>query len=315
VQILSVGEVMVELAPAGASGKKNLMALGFAGDTYNTAIYLARLGAAVGYFTRLGDDPYSQEAVAIMGAEGLNSAGVQCVAGRNPGLYMIANQANGERNFTFWRSQSPAREMFADEASSDAFKHQIKNIPNVYFSGITLAILTAQARAIFFASLKEYRRNGGRVIFDNNYRQALWQNQNEAQAAMQSALECADIALLTDDDYARLWGSAEFNQVLQRCKAAGVIEVVLKCGPNPVRIACRTAQTEFTTGEVPVPAVADVIDTTAAGDSFNAGYLYSRFNNISPAIAADFGNRCARVVIQHRGAIVDREVFLSGVRE
>ncbi|HEY6530354.1 MAG TPA: sugar kinase [Cellvibrionaceae bacterium] len=314
-QILSVGEVMVELAPAGAGGKKNLMTLGFAGDTYNTAIYLARLGASVAYFTRLGDDPYSQQAVATMSAEGLNCAGVEYVAGRTPGLYMIANQANGERNFTFWRNQSPAREMFADEASLNAFKLQLKNASNVYFSGITLAILTEQARAILFALLTEYRRNGGHVIFDNNYRQALWQSQNHAQVAMQSALECADIALLTDDDYARLWGNAEFNQVLQRCKAAGVLEVVLKCGPNPVRIACRTTQTEYTTGEVPVPAVADVVDTTAAGDSFNAGYLYSRFNNISPAIAAGYGSRCARIVIQHRGAIVDRDEFLSGMRD
>jgi 2-dehydro-3-deoxygluconokinase len=250
-----------------------------------------------------------------MSAEGLNCEGVECVAGRTPGLYMIANQANGERNFTFWRSQSPAREMFADDVSLNAFQLQLKNAPNVYFSGITLAILTEQARVTLFAILAGYRRNGGRVIFDNNYRQALWQSLNQAQAAMQSALECADIALLTDDDYARLWGSAEFNQVLQRCKAAGVLEVVLKCGPNPVRIACRTAQTEYTTGEVPVPAVADVVDTTAAGDSFNAGYLYLRFNNISPAIAAAYGSRCARIVIQYRGAIVDRDEFLSGMRD
>jgi 2-dehydro-3-deoxygluconokinase len=184
----------------------------------------------------------------------------------------------------------------------------------VYFSGITLGILSEATRDVFFCLLKEYRSNGGRVIFDNNYRQQLWPSQMQAQKAMQRALECADMALLTDDDYARLWGDVDFNAVLNRCEAAGVTEVVLKCGPNPVRIAVRTDDNIFVTGEIPVPTVPNVLDTTAAGDSFNAGYLFSRLNNNSPAIAADFASRCARIVIQHRGAIVDRETFLAQVQ-
>lgn len=314
VQILSVGEVMVELAPAGIEEGRRLMGLGFAGDTYNTAIYAVRLGLTVGYFSRLGDDLYSSEVLAFMASEGLETTGVETVPGRTPGLYMIANQTNGERSFTFWRGQSPARELFSTDISIAAFKEKLKVSANVYFSGITLGILSDATREIFFGLLKDYRRNGGRVIFDNNYRQQLWLNQTQAQKAMQHALECADIALLTDDDYVRLWGDGDFNAVLKRCEAAGVAEVVLKCGPNPVRIAVRTADDIFTTGEIPVPTVANVLDTTAAGDSFNAGYLFSRLNNNSPAIAADFGSRCARIVIQHRGAIVDRELFLTGLK-
>jgi 2-dehydro-3-deoxygluconokinase len=313
VQILSVGEVMVELAPAGSDGKKRLLSLGFAGDTFNTAIYLARLGVEVEYFTRLGDDPYSVEAIALMCAENINTSGIEIVQGRTPGLYMIANQANGERSFTFWRGQSPARELFSTEASISAFKDQIKNIPYVYFSGISLGILSELARDCFFTSLREYRNAGGRVIFDNNYRQQLWPNKTQAQYAMQQALEHSDMALLTDDDYARLWGDADFNHVLQRCEAAGVLEVVLKCGPNPVRTAFRTSDTPFITSEIPVLFVPAVVDTTAAGDSFNAGYVFSRLKNKSPVEAAEWGNRCARIVIQYRGAIVERDIFLAGI--
>ncbi|MEY4588256.1 MAG: hypothetical protein RL497_332, partial [Pseudomonadota bacterium] len=216
-QIVSVGEVMLELAPAHSEGTKRIMGLGFAGDTYNTAIYLARLGVPVGYFTRLGDDTYSAEVVQLMADEGLNTRGIERVPGRSPGLYMIANQANGERSFTFWRGQSPARELFSTDASIAAFIDLIQHAPYVYFSGITLGILNDVTREKFFALLKEYRANGGKIIFDNNYRQQLWLSQAEAQNAMQQALECADMALLTDDDYQRLWGNAEFNLVLQRC--------------------------------------------------------------------------------------------------
>ncbi|MFO1370203.1 MAG: sugar kinase [Marinagarivorans sp.] len=310
-QILAIGEVMVELSPAGTHHAKPLMALGFAGDTYNTAIYLARLGVDTGYFSRLGDDPYSQQAIASMAAEGLASTGVERVAGRTPGLYIIANQANGERNFTFWRSQSPARELCATPESLANFKNHLQQVQQVYFSGITLAILNPSAQASFFNAIKEFRRQGGRVVFDNNYRQALWPDQLSAQTAMQQALECSDCALLTDDDYARLWGDADFAQVLERCNAAGVTEVVLKRGPQPVALGFRSAQGEFLTDEVAVPKVADVIDTTAAGDSFNAGYLYARSNAKTPIEAAQFGSRCASIVIRHRGAIVERDIFLA----
>lgn len=314
VQILAVGEVMVELAPAGITAEDNLMRLGFAGDTYNSAVYAARLGLKVGYFTRLGDDPYSAQAIARMKAEDLETSGVEMVAGRTPGLYMIANQANGERTFTFWRAQSPARELFASPASIQAFQARLNTTKYVYFSGISLGIISEPAREQFFTLLKIYRSQGGKVIFDNNYRQQLWPEPHEAQLAMQLALECSDIALLTDDDYARLWGDAHFEQVLTRCKQAGVAEVVLKCGPNPVCIAQLNPQGRYSTAEVAVPPVANVIDTTAAGDSFNAGYLYSRLNNNEPVAAAQFGSRCASIVIAHRGAIVDRAIFLAAIK-
>jgi 2-dehydro-3-deoxygluconokinase len=65
--------------------------------------------------------------------------------------------------------------------------------------------------------------------------------------------------------------------------------------------------------QVNVPPVAQVMDTTAAGDSFNAGYLAARFSGRDLASAAAYGCRCAGVVIQHRGAIVERNSFLQEI--
>jgi 2-dehydro-3-deoxygluconokinase len=59
----------------------------------------------------------------------------------------------------------------------------------------------------------------------------------------------------------------------------------------------------------PVTPVQGVIDTTGAGDSFNAGYLAARTRGATPVQAVQLGNRCAACVIQRRGAIVDRDEF------
>jgi 2-dehydro-3-deoxygluconokinase len=60
-----------------------------------------------------------------------------------------------------------------------------------------------------------------------------------------------------------------------------------------------------TTSTVACPASVTPLDTTAAGDSFNGGYLAARLDGGLPADAALAGHRLAAIVIQHRGAIVD----------
>lgn len=314
VQILAVGEVMVELAPAGDADGKKLLALGFAGDTYNTAVYLARLGVKTAYFTRLGDDPYSGEVIRLMGAEGLDTASVETMPGRTAGLYLIANRPDGERSFSFWRDQSPAREMFASQVSVAALEQRLESAQAAYFSGVTLGILGEEARRSLLRCLRNFRAGGGQVIFDNNYRPQLWRDREQAQLAMADALAVADLALLTDDDEARLWGSGAEADIVSRCQAAGVRELAIKRGPQPVLLALRQRRDDFAERyTVPVPPVAEVVDTTAAGDSFNAGYIAARLRGWDAASAAAYGSRCAAVVIRHRGAIVERQRFLAEI--
>ena len=107
-RIVAIGEVMVELA----RHNDGRYGLGFGGDTFNTAVYLARAGVPVAYATALGDDPYSDGVLALAAAEGVASDLVIRVPGRMPGLYLIETDSSGERHFHYWRDASPARDMF-----------------------------------------------------------------------------------------------------------------------------------------------------------------------------------------------------------
>src|SRR5207249_3406639 len=90
--IISIGEVMIELA-RGGDGRFG-MACG--GDTFNTAIYLARAGIDVAFASALGDDSYSDAILALAAAEGVQSHLVLRVPGRLPGLYLIGTDVSGE---------------------------------------------------------------------------------------------------------------------------------------------------------------------------------------------------------------------------
>jgi 2-dehydro-3-deoxygluconokinase len=85
----------------------------YGGDTLNTAIYLARLGASVDYVTALGDDVWSDEMLSGRRAEDVGTDLVVRLAGRVPGLYIIRTDENGERRFYYWRDSALARQLFA----------------------------------------------------------------------------------------------------------------------------------------------------------------------------------------------------------
>ncbi len=309
IKIMALGEVMLELSPV-AGGDARLRHLGVAGDTYNTAVYLARLGVPTGYFTRVGDDPYSEQMLSMMRSEGLNTASVTSVPGRVPGLYMIANNDAGERTFHYWRGESPARDLFASDVDMAAFQAAVSHCEWLYFSGISLGIISDDAKKRLCEALALFRAQGGKVAFDSNYRPRLWRDRDHVREAMSSALAVTDLALLTDEDEMALWEDDSEAPILARCALAGVQEVVVKRGPKSVWVASGLLENGCYVDqkEVPITPVQPVVDTTAAGDSFNAGFLASRLKGRDLTAAVRCGAQCAGIVIQHRGAIVEKNL-------
>ncbi|WP_105102877.1 sugar kinase [Microbulbifer pacificus] len=310
-KLAALGEVMVELAPQAVdqgNGQKapSCFSQSYAGDTYNTAVYIARGGVDVSYVTLLGEDPYSEEVLTRLAAEGIDTSAIVRLPARCPGLYMIQNTADGERYFTYWRGEAPARELFADPARREVLKAHLNQMDCLYLSGITLAIMNPEARRELLAFLREYRANGGRVAFDSNYRPRLWASAQAARAAVEEFLRQTDMALLTFEDEQALWGDERPGSCLKRNSEFGVAELVIKRGAEPVLL-----QVDGTLTVVDVPRVSSIVDTTGAGDSFNAGYLAARLRGASPQQSIAAGNRCAARVIGHRGAIIPRADYFA----
>lgn len=307
VRIAAIGEVMIELAPFPTTDvtDKEVMAIGFAGDTFNTSVYMARAGVPTEYVTLLGDDPYSEKILDVAHAEGIGTKMIQNMPGRQPGMYLIRNTADGEREFYYWRKEARARELFADKQSTEALTRELNQCDYVYLSGVTLAIISDHSRFVLLRFLKEYRKQGGKVCFDINYRPRLWDfDQDKAQYVMQAVMENTDIAMLTLDDEALLWGDGSIDSTIKRYAHCDIQELVLKRGADEVIVYVDGKEMK-----VPVAKVDGVIDTTGAGDSFNAGYLSARIQGLPYAQAALHGSHVASIVIRNRGAIVNKDKF------
>jgi len=311
-RIAAIGEVMVELSPfpGAESNGRDLMALSFAGDTYNTSVYMARLGLQTDYVTRLGDDPYSATILARMAEEKIGTDLIDQVPGRSPGLYVIRNTPDGEREFFYWRKEAPARELFDDAARTARLIEQLSVVDCVYLSGITLAIIGEAGREALFSALAGLREKGVKIAFDSNFRPRLWSDKKQAQEAMLRVLRVTDIALLTLDDELLLWGDESIDGCIARYQGLPLEELVLKRGASDTVIIQQGVQTS-----VPVPPVSNIVDTTGAGDTFNAGYLAGRLAGLSAVESAKQGTRCAGIIIRHRGGVIDKAIFEQALQQ
>ena len=313
--IACVGECMLELT----SLPNGDLRMGFGGDTLNTAVYMARLGAHTSFVSAIGNDAYSNSMLAQWQDEGIATADVTIDTEHNAGLYAIQTDDSGERSFTYWRSDSAAKHLFQ---SSTEYFQCFSRFNMVYFSGITLSLLSDATFTSLMKTLPALRTKGLQVVFDLNYRPRNWASVSAAKSRISTFLQEVDIALPSFDDEQLLFGDKSPTECLDRYRAAGVSEVVLKNGEDGCYVYSQyrkphqdntesaspavhsDAETHF-----PVTQLIQPIDTTAAGDSFNAGYLAQRLKKESIENAVCAAQRCAALVIQHRGAIVDKQVF------
>ncbi len=300
--IACVGEAMAELM-LGSSDDES-PALGFAGDTMNTAIYLKRLlqdSGDVSYVSVVGQDTLSDRLVRRLQSESLNTDRIVRSTARLLGLYAITTDAQGERTFSYWRSESAARTLFqgADTLNFNA----LAGFDVIYFSAISLAILPNPVRKAWIAELDSLRQNHNVTIaFDSNYRPALWESVDVAQDIISSAWRITDLALPSVDDEQALFNDADEAAVITRLRGYGVSAGALKRGAiGPLSLSLNESNIL-----VDYTKASSVVDTTAAGDSFNAGYLSAVLSGQDEASALKAGHDCALRVIAHRGAIIPK---------
>jgi len=295
-RVAVMGECMIELSHL----DDRTLALGYAGDVYNVAVSLARWGTEVAFVSRLGDDHHSEAMLDAWREEGIDAGLTDQLPGYAPGLYMIRTDEDGERSFTYWRSASPARELLADDAHAEHVRAGLAGTDWLLLSGISLSLLSDAAHQRLLALLDALTPAGTRVAFDSNYRPAGWPDAATAAARMDEVLARTALALPTLDDEQALHGDRDAAATLRRIAALGVDEVVIKLGADGALV-----QGEL----VPAEPGVDVVDSTGAGDAFNAGYLHARLAGLAPTAAAAEGARLAVTVLRHRGAIVPAEAM------
>ncbi|MBU2881036.1 sugar kinase [Psychrosphaera sp. B3R10] len=298
--IVSFGECMVELR----TDKNGQIQQGFAGDVYNTCVYLKRLfpTLSVEFATQVGHDVLSQNMLSRFAAENIGCQFITHSVTKAPGLYWINTDEEGERTFTYWRNDSAARSFIA--AIDETLVSGLKQSDWLFISGISLAVIQPELRDMFWQLVNRLKDGGVKVIFDPNYRPKLWNSTDETKLQYAKAFEMSDMVLPGVEDLESLYQLDTIPDIIRFLAPFNIDEIVIKNGPEKVYTISQGKLCK-----VAIIPVDNVVDTTSAGDSFNGAYIGNRLNGIAIKQSVLMAAKVAGFVIQHPGAIVERDTF------
>ena len=300
IDILCIGEPLLEF-----NQQPNGTYLpGHGGDTSNCAIAAARQGAAVGYFTHLGADPFGQSFLDLWAAEGVDASTVRQRADGHTGIYFVTHGPDGHA-FSYFRAGSASSRL----TPADLPVAAIEAAKVLHVSGISQAISDSAADTIF-AAIEIARNAGVQISYDTNLRLKLWPL-DRARAVIHAAMARCDIALPGLDDARALTGLHDPQAIADFYLGLGARIVALTLGPEGTLVALPDRRAVI--AGLPVRAV----DATAAGDTFDGAFLAQLIAGRDPFEAARYANAAAALSTQGYGAVApmprraDVEAFLT----
>ena len=291
---ISIGEAMAELSPtisdpADTSGSYQL---GWGGDTSNVVIGMSRLGKKVGYITKVGDDELGHGLLKLWKDENVDSTKVKISKDGWTGLYLVSLRDWGHREFTYFRKGSAASLLRPSELD----KRYLESTRMLHVSGIGQAI-SKSSRDSISKAITIVRDNGGLISYDPNVRTKLLPLE-EIKKIVLETLPLVDIMLPSIDDAVLLYGRKTASELTRRLLSKGPKVVAMKMGMNGCIVGAASGKNYRIRGH-PVHAV----DTTGAGDAFDAGFLASYLDGDDVVNSAAIGNFVAALKVQQLGAI------------
>lgn len=263
---------------------------GHGGDTSNCAISAARQGAKVGYVTHLGADTFGNSFIELWNGEGIDTSCVRQVTDAHTGVYFVTHGPNGHE-FSYMRAGSASSLMEPEDLPLEA----LKNARILHVSGISQAI-SAQAADAVFAAIEIVKSSGGRVSYDTNLRLKLWPLQR-ARAVIHAAMAQCDIALPGLEDATQLTGLKDPDRIADFYLELGAEIVALTLGADGTLVATANDRRRITGRHV------EVVDATAAGDTFDGAFLARLLEGDDPFEAAKYANAAAALSTQGYGAV------------
>ena len=294
-RIATLGEAMVEFFDTG----NNCWRRGFAGDSLNVAWALRALlpsGWSVDYVTRVGRDGVSDDLLDFLSQADLGCASIGRDPERTLGLYTIKTDAQGERTFDYWRSQSAAKRL-ADDA--DSLERALSSIDWVYLSGISAAVIESGGRKNLLSVIESLRARGVKFVYDPNFRPKLWGNLEEMREFTREIVRLSNLVMPTFDDEIAAFGDASPDETADRLLSWGAQQIIVKNGTEPTLSADNLQRNSFEVNSPVLP-----VDTTGAGDSFNGGFLSAYIQGASIEESVRKGQAISAKVVLQRGALV-----------
>jgi 2-dehydro-3-deoxygluconokinase len=289
-ELITFGETMALMMPANSKGieySAQFQSL-FGGAESNVAIGVARLGHRVGWFSRLGKDPFGQVILKKLRGEGVDVSQVELTSEAPTGL-MLREVVSGKTSVYYYRKGSAASTLKPEHLNEE----YIKQAKFLHVTGITPA-LSASCREAAIEAMRIARKHGVKVCFDPNLRLKLWALDEAREVLLEMAKE-ADYFLPGLDELKLLYQTESFEEIVVKLRELNAVSIV-KGGDDETYVVEKDS-----VQSVPYFKVEQVVDTIGAGDGFCAGFIVGLLKEYSHVEAVRLGNLIGSMVVQMEG--------------
>lgn len=260
----------------------------FGGAESNVAIGLARLGASVGWFGALGDDPFGKLILKALRGEGVDVSRARLNKEAPTGM-MFREHVAGKLGVHYFRKHSAASQMCPEDLDED----YIRGAKLLHVTGITAA-LSDNCRKTIRRAIDIAKDAGVLVSFDPNLRLKLWSIEEARETLLPLAAD-ADYFLPGWDELKLLYDTDDYADIKKRLNDLKAITIIKGMGDSTVVL---DKETEIS---IPFYPAEQVVDTVGAGDGFCAGFLAGIMKGMQPVEAVRLASINGSLVVQMRG--------------
>lgn len=255
------------------------------GDAINEASVLAELGASVRLVSKIGADKAGHQILDHCRSNHIDSSFLTVEPGLDTGINIVLVDETGERHFITSPSGS-LRKLCPADISDKALLHG----KYLCFASIFVApAFDNRALADLFSRAKSH----GLILCADMTKRKHGETLND----MKDSLSLLDYLFPNYEEASLLTGLTDWDEIADAFLACGVGHVILKAGSRGCFIKTRSER--YWISAYPE---ADCIDTTGAGDTFTACFLYALNQGMSLPECGKFANAGASVCIEQIGA-------------
>ncbi|QHW31912.1 sugar kinase [Paenibacillus rhizovicinus] len=304
-RVAAFGEVMMRLQTPGYEllSQADSLRYSFSGTGVNVGAALARLGHDSFLVTRLPDNPLGDAAAANVRKLGL-SLDFAVRGGQYLGMYFLENGFGARPSRVTYSNR---QESSFNAAPSGAYEYEAiaVGIDLIHFCGITLA-MNDVVRGHMLRLANAVKAQGGKVVFDCNYRPGHWGENGYAKAKRhyEQMLELADIVMMNERDMIHILGmksdkTDRLEQLAELLPAAAS-----RYGISVIAGTHRTVHADnkhsllgflYKSGVLSFagPRTFAVYDRIGAGDAFASGILHGELAAFEPERTVEFAAAAA----------------------
>jgi len=298
-KVVAIGEVLVDFVSTkpGPCIKAPAFEKCFGGAPMNTIVGVSRLGTKAGAIAAVGDDPFGQFLIKELKRNKVDVSQVKVKKGRRTTIAFVANEPkSGERTFFFYRKPWTGETSDSSLERDDIDLSHIAKAEILHVSGFALS--QNPCREAIFKAIAHARKGGVRVSFDPTLRVDVWDSEATLRRTYSRALRLSDIAVFSREEAEFAFGTSEAEVAARKALRYGVGFVGIKLGEKGCYIMSKDGKS------VQRPAFrVKAVDTTGAGDGWNAGLLVGLCRGWDLEKCATVANAIGALVVTKRGAI------------